>query len=239
MNNPRPLGPTAAGFLVVGLFVTGLASRAIATDTPPKPIVLYRADGTATDTLKWTTSRGEQSVLEAVGDDEERWLILTAPDGSRIRLGGPRTHPLGNFGREFELRDDSTGWWIRYSLTTPGFTPPQPTADMTFDEVLDRIRQAQKESGAETRVEIWTSDGIVVRRSTADGPWLYSEIAEELRDKGLRGGFPKAAERATKYLVEMRKRNQLSDRHWDREFNFLVLLVDALSDPKADERDSS
>lgn len=239
MNASRLLEPIGTGAVLLTTIIGGWSPPVAAADTPPEPIVLYRADGTTTDTLRWTTSKGEQNVLEAVGNDEERWLVLTAPDGSRTRLGGPRTHPLGNFGHEFEFRDETTGWWIRYSRTTPGFTPPELPADLSFKEAFERLSGAFRDSGAQTHCEIWTSDGILVRRSTADGEYLYSDIARELREKGLREGVPDSAQKAATFLLRMLERNPHLDSRWESEFGFLGLLVDALDPPEGEVRDST
>lgn len=240
MNALRLLEPIGTGALLLTAIIIGGSSPPVAAaDTPPEPIVLYRADGTTTDTLRWATSKGEQNVLEAVGDDEERWLILTAPDGSRTRFGGPRTHPLGNFGHELEFHDETTGWWIRYSLTTPGFTRPELPAGLSFNEAFERLGEALRDSGAQTHGEIWTSDGILVRRSTADGEVLYSDIARELREKGLGEAIPESAQNAARFLVRMLERNPRLDSHWEFEFGFLGLLVDALDPPEGEVRDST
>lgn len=229
MNKPELARLIGAGVLLSPLLAIGLPGPALAADAPPKPIVLYRADDTATDALRWSTSTGEQKVLKVVGDDQERWLVFTASDSSETRLGGPRIHPY--WGDEFELRDEETGWWIRYSRSTSDFPPPELTAEMSLHERLERIRQAREEAGAETRGEIWTSDGILVQLSTREGPVLYSEVAPVLREKGLREGMPRATQKAARWLVDLRQRGQVSDREWMSEFDFLGLLVDALDQP--------
>lgn len=234
MSDKSLTGPGRIGILLATLVAVLLPCRVVATDRSPKPIVLHGSDGEATDALHWSTSSGERRVLEVEGDDEERWLVLTIRDQARVSLGGPRMHPLGYFGDQFELRDETTGWWVRYSRGTPDFAPPPLPAHLSLDQMLDRIRKTRRESGAETVLEIWTSDGIVVRRSTVDGPVLYSEIAPVLHNEGLGDAMPEAAQEATRFLVEMHTRNPRLDHHWESEFDFLGLIVDALTEPEVD-----
>ncbi len=247
MAVPTTRRRSGIGMLLLALAVAGAASPAMAGDPlPSRKLVILGADGTAADTVRWTTSSGGQAVLKVEGDEEDRWLVLTIDGRSTTRLGGPRSHPLGNWGHEYELRDEATGWWARYSGTTPDRPTPDLDANRPPDQSVDLALQALVESRAETRHEWWTSDGILVRRTTTleawppdlDGPNPLDEVVVELRGQGLDEGMPSATQNAVRFLLQMRSRSPHLDRYWEGEFDFLELLADALSEPAADGRRS-
>ena len=249
MAAPRTRRGLGTGMLLLALAAAGVSSPAIAGDSLPSvKLVIYGADGTATDTLRWTTSTGGQAVLKVEGDEEDRYLVLTIDGRSTTRLGGPRSHPLGHWGHEYEVRDEATGWWVRYSRTTPD----NPVSEMDPDllvrhDAVTLIMQRLVESGAETYHEWWTSDGILVRRTTTldawppdlEGPNPLDEVVVELRRQGFHEGMPSATKDAVRFLLKMQRRDSHLDRGWEGEFGFLELLVNVLSEPAADGSEPS